>query len=78
MIATGIKKTPVKNAPKSFPKLMKNKMYVILFTNMSTGTVVHKLALGGAFTVGYHTAEWNEVGFKDTDETVTLCSAEQG
>ena len=78
MIATGIKKTPVTKTPKSFPKLMKNKMYVVLFSHMNRGTVVHKLSLGGSYTVGYHTAEWGMTDFKDTDETVTLCSAEQG
>ena len=76
MLATGIKKTPSKKKPKSFPKIMKNEMYVVLFTHSHRGTVVHKLALGWAFTVGYHTSEWDMTNFKDTDETVTLCSAE--
>ena len=76
MIATGIKKTPVKKKPKSFPKLMKTEQYVVLFSHKYRGTVVHKLALGGQFTVGFHSSDWDITHFKDTDETVTLCSAE--
>ena len=76
MIATGIKKTPVKKKPKSFPKLMRNDLYVVLFSHSNRGTVVHKLKLGGQFTVGFHTPEWDMTNFKDTDETITLCSAE--
>ena len=78
MLASGIKKTPVKKKPKSFPKLMKSSTCVVLFTHSNKGTVVHKLKLDGAYIVGYHTAEWDMSRFKDTDETVTLCSAEQG
>ena len=77
MIATGMKKTPVKKKPKSFPKLMKNSMYVVLFTKEGCGTIVHKMELGGAHTVGNHHTDWSMKHFKDTDETVTLCSAEQ-
>ena len=64
-----------KKKANAFPKLMKSLTgTTILFDEYGEGVVVHKGKLVGEYAVGHYSTDWDMSVFKETDETITLCS----
>ena len=69
-----------KKEVRSYPKIMKGKGYTVLFTKNCRGTVIHKDAatFGKVLAVGDYCTDWCMKDFKETDDTIRLCSKEKG
>ena len=63
-------------SPRSYPKVMKNNIYTVLFIKSGVGTVIHKSKIAGDNMVGDHSSIWDMVSFKDTDDKITITSKE--